>query len=84
MCRDEHSPSLFKLDHTDCCFFFPLVINTDSKDPLIRTFSGFLDTNDIIKVEVWDVVDKAAQPTNLKAPSNPTALKIDNIREWTG
>ncbi|KAK3810766.1 MAG: hypothetical protein J3Q66DRAFT_55431 [Benniella sp.] len=50
-----------------------------SKDPLIRTFSGFLDTNDIIKVEVWDVVDKASQSTNLKAPSSPTALKIDNI-----
>ncbi|KAF9347684.1 Rab-like protein 6 [Mortierella sp. NVP85] len=37
------------------------------------------NTNDIIKVEVWDVVDKAAQPTNPKASSNPTALKIDNI-----
>ncbi|KAG0207607.1 Rab-like protein 6 [Mortierella sp. GBA30] len=35
-----------------------------------------LATNDIIKVEVWDVVDKGVQSGELKASSS--ALKIDN------
>lgn len=34
-------------------------------------------TKDIIKVEVWDVVDKGIQSGDLKASSN-SALKIDN------
>ncbi|KAF8931747.1 Rab-like protein 6 [Dissophora ornata] len=35
-------------------------------------------TKDIIKVEVWDVVDKGIQSAELKALNNGVALKIDN------
>ncbi|KAF9990565.1 Rab-like protein 6 [Mortierella antarctica] len=37
----------------------------------------YAPTKDIIKVEVWDVVDKGIQAGDLKASSN-SALKIDN------
>ncbi|KAH7047697.1 hypothetical protein BKA57DRAFT_463145 [Linnemannia elongata] len=38
----------------------------------------YAHTKDIIKVEVWDVVDKGVQTGDLKGPSSGSALKIDN------
>ncbi|KAF9140809.1 Rab-like protein 6 [Mortierella sp. GBA39] len=38
----------------------------------------YAHTKDIIKVEVWDVVDKGVQTGDLKGPSSDSALKIEN------
>ncbi|KAG0291646.1 Rab-like protein 6 [Linnemannia gamsii] len=38
----------------------------------------YAHTKDIIKVEVWDVVDKGVQIGDLKGPSSSSALKIEN------
>jgi len=44
-----------------------------------------IDTKDIIKVEVWDVVDKGVQTGDLKGPSSGGALKIENnTRKFSG
>lgn len=44
----------------------------------IKQTCNIIDTKDIIKVEVWDVVDKGVQTGDLKGPSSGSALKIEN------